>query len=101
LSRKDGATTTTAYSESIPSLNEWYYVNIRWCPFEYMWGVTGCDMWIRNDDGSVEEHVFEEGVNSIVYDTITRIDVGLARTVNCRSVTVYCDDFDSQAWQWE
>jgi hypothetical protein len=101
LSRKDGDITITAYSESTPSLNEWYFVDIEWCPFEYMWGVTGCRMWIANDDWSFDEHIMEIGVNPIVYDTITRVDVGVAKTVNCGSVTVYGDDFDFNARQWE
>jgi len=101
LSRKDGTNTVTTYSKSTPVLNKWCHVKITWNPFEYWWGTVGCSMSIDYVDGSLSEVVSYVGQNPTVYRNLDRIDVGLPKTVNCRAVTVYVDDFEIVTEDWE
>lgn len=101
LERKDGATTVTAYSTNAPVMNKWCQLKISWNPFEYTWGTTCCDLTVAYTDGGLYETLSTSGQNTIVYDTIDRIDVGLPKTVNCRSATVYCDSIEIVTWEWE
>ncbi|XHH09370.1 MAG: hypothetical protein ACFCUE_01735 [Candidatus Bathyarchaeia archaeon] len=101
MERKDGAETVTVYSTNAPVLNKWADFTIYWNPFEYMWGVTCCDLEVGYTDGSGTETLNTPGQNTIVYNTITRLDFGIVKSVNCRSAAVYLDNVDINSREWE
>jgi hypothetical protein len=101
IDKKDGTQTVTTYSANAPTLNKWVEIMAYWNPFEYMWGVTGCYLDLRYLDGSGAETLNTPGQNAIVYDTITRLDFGIAKSVNCQSACIYLDNVVAYSYNWE
>jgi hypothetical protein len=101
MDKKDGTQTVTTYSANAPVLNNWVEIMAYWNPFEYVWGVTGCYLYLRYVDGSYTEELLTPSQNAIVYDTITRLDFGIAKSVNCQSACVYLDNVAAYSYNWE
>ncbi len=101
MDRKDGAETVTAHSTNAPVLNKWVELTCYWNPFEYAWGMTCCNLQVRYTDGSSTEILETPGQNTIVYDTITRIDIGITKTNCCPSATLYLDNVNIYSYDWE
>jgi hypothetical protein len=100
MDRKDGTETVTVYSTNSPVQNEWVFLTINWNPFEYSWGVTCCDLQIENTDGNTET-LHTPGQNTIVYDTITRIDMGITKALHCPSAEINLDAVNINSHEWE
>jgi len=76
-------------------------LRVNWNPFEYSWGLTCCNLDLLYSDGSEIETLSTPGQNAIVYDTITRIDIGITKAWNCPSATVYLDNVNVYSYEWE
>jgi hypothetical protein len=101
VSRKDGAVTGTVYSNVAPVLNKWFTFEITWKPWEFSWGTCGCDMTITYVDGSSTVYIDASTTNPLVYPTFNKVDIGLAKTSNCRAAVVYADDFSVDTTELE
>jgi hypothetical protein len=80
---RDGTGWAGAYSAVIPSLNQWYCVELHWKKD----AANGfAELWV---DGVIVCSV--TGKNTAYYGDVNRVDFGLAEIVNCAATTVYGD----------
>jgi len=80
---RNGASWATAYSTNVPSLNQWYCVELYWKK-DSANGIG--ELWINGQIVCVIT-----GKNTAAYGNADRLEFGLPEIINCARTTAYCD----------